>query len=85
MLEKDLHFHDLRGSAATMAYMARLLVCVIAEIMTWGTPGERNIRRDVNCRAATQDAIRQINEARSRTGSVKPPVKPLKNSPENSL
>lgn len=80
--EKDLHFHDLRGTAATMFYTAGLSVRVIAEIMAWEEDQvERIIRRYVSRGAATQDAIRQINEARSRTDSVKQAVKPLKKEP----
>jgi integrase len=33
--DKDLHFHDLRGTAATKFYVAGIPVRVIAEIMGW--------------------------------------------------
>jgi integrase len=35
MQERDLHFHDLRGTAATRFYIAGLPERVIAEIMGW--------------------------------------------------
>ncbi len=31
----DLHFHDLRGTAATKFYLARLELRSIAEILGW--------------------------------------------------
>lgn len=76
MLERDLHFHDLRGTAATKFYIAGLSVRVIAEIMAWEEETvERIIRRYVGRNSATKDMIRQLNEARSRTEAVKQPVK----------
>ena len=33
--ERDLHFHDLRGTAATKFYIGGLSVRVIAEVMAW--------------------------------------------------
>src|SRR5262245_29712242 len=42
--DHDLHFHDLRGTAATRFYIAGLSVRVIAEIMGW----QRIIRRYVS-------------------------------------
>jgi integrase len=35
MQDRDLHFHDLRGTAATRFYTAGLSVRVIAEVMGW--------------------------------------------------
>jgi integrase len=35
MGDRDLHFHDLRGTAATRFYNAGLSVRVIAEIIGW--------------------------------------------------
>jgi integrase len=65
---KDLHFHDLRGTAATKFYIAGLSVRVIAEILAWSEDQvERIIRRYVGRSAATKAAIRQLNEARKRT------------------
>jgi integrase len=74
--DKDLHFHDLRGTAATKFYIAGLSVRVIAEILAWSEDQvERIIRRYVARSAATKAAIRQLNEARQRTNSAKPVAK----------
>lgn len=63
--DRDLHFHDLRGTAATKFYIAGLSTRVIAEILAWSEDQvERIIRRYVARGAATKAAIRQINEAR---------------------
>ena len=64
----DLHFHDLRGTAATKFYLAGLDDRVIAEILAWEEDAVRRIiRRYVGRNAATMDAIRRLNEAKSRT------------------
>jgi integrase len=66
--DRDLHFHDLRGTAATKFYIAGLSIRVIAEILAWSEDQvERIIRRYVGRAAATKEAIRQLNEARKRT------------------
>jgi integrase len=66
--DRDLHFHDLRGTAATRFYIAGLSIRVIAEILAWSEDQvERIIRRYVARGAATKDVIRQLNEARKRT------------------
>ncbi len=66
--DRDLHFHDLRGTAATRFYIAGLSIRVIAEILAWSEDQvERIIRRYVARGAATQDVIRQLNEVRRRT------------------
>ena len=66
--DRDLHFHDLRGTAATRFYIAGLAIRVIAEILAWSEDQvERIIRRYVARGAATKDVIRQLNEARRRT------------------
>ena len=63
--DKDLHFHDLRGTAATKFYIAGLSIRVIAEILAWSEDQvERIIRRYVARAAATKEAIRQLNAAR---------------------
>jgi integrase len=63
--DKDLHFHDLRGTAATKFYVAGLPIRVIAEILAWSEDQvERIIRRYVARAAATKAAIRQLNELR---------------------
>jgi integrase len=68
MNDRDLHFHDLRGTAATKFYVAGLSVRVIAEILAWSEDQvERIIRRYVVRGAATKAAIQQLNEARKRT------------------
>jgi integrase len=62
MLERDLHFHDLRGTAATKFYNAGLSVRVIAEIMAWEeeTVG-KIIRRYVGRNSATLEHINMLN------------------------
>ena len=68
MGDRDLHFHDLRGTAATRFYIAGLSIRVIAEILAWSEGQvEKIIRRYVARGAATKEAIRQLNEARRRT------------------
>jgi len=65
LLDRDLHFHDLRGTAATKFYIAGLSVRVIAEIMAWEEATvEKIIRRYVGRQSATKEMIRQLNEAR---------------------
>ncbi|MCV3243924.1 tyrosine-type recombinase/integrase [Mesorhizobium sp. ZC-5] len=62
----DLHFHDLRGTAATKFYLAGLSVREIAEIMAWEEEHvERIIRRYVSRTAAIKERIRKLNEART--------------------
>jgi integrase len=62
---KDLHFHDLRGTAATRFYVAGLSPRVIAEILGWSeVQVERIIGRYVGRAAATKEAIRRLNEMR---------------------
>lgn len=66
--ERDLHFHDLRGTAATKFYIAGVPIRVIAEIMGWEEETvEKIIRRYVGRQAATKALIERINEARKRT------------------
>jgi integrase len=66
--DRDLHFHDLRGTAATKFYIAGLSIRVIAEMLAWGEDQvERIIRRYVARGAATKEAIRQLNESRKAT------------------
>lgn len=73
----DLHFHDLRGNAATKFYVSGLPIRVIAEILAWEEAQvERIIRRYVGRQAATLEAIRIIDEAKARTNPVKTGVKP---------
>jgi integrase len=68
MRDRDLHLHDLRGTAATRLYIAELPMRVIAEIMGWEEDHvERIIRRYVGRSAATRAIIRQLNQAGRRT------------------
>jgi integrase len=62
---KHLHFHDLRGTAATRFYTAGLSERVIAEIMGWEEEHvSKIIRKYVDRSAAIKDVIRQLNEKR---------------------
>jgi integrase len=64
MSDRDLHFHDLRGTAATRFYTAGLSERVIAEIMGWEEEYvAKIIRRYVSRTAATKAAIAQLNRA----------------------
>jgi integrase len=68
LAERDLHFHDLRGTAATKFYIAGLSIRMIAEIMGWDEEYvEKIIRRYVDRQAALKAAIRQIDEAKKGT------------------
>jgi integrase len=60
---RDLHFHDLRGTAATRFYIAGLSERVIAEILGWEEASVAGIiRRYVDRSAATKAIIRQLNK-----------------------
>jgi integrase len=62
---EELHFHDLRGTAATKFYTAGLPEPVIAEILGWTEKSVENIiRKYVGRDAATKAIIRQLNEKR---------------------
>ena len=68
MAERDLHFHDLRGTTATKFYVAGLSERVVAEIMGWQEEYvAKIIRRYVGRAAATKAVIRQLNQAKKRT------------------
>jgi integrase len=68
MGDRDLHFHDLRGTAATRFYNAGLSVRVIAEIMGWEEDHvSKIIQRYVGRSAATKALIEQLNKAERRT------------------
>jgi integrase len=61
--DRDLHFHDLRGTAATRFYVAGLSERVIAEIMGWEEEHvAKIIRRYVDRSAATRAVIKKLNE-----------------------
>jgi integrase len=62
MADADLHFHDLRGTAATRFYIAGLSERVIAEIMGWTEASVASIiRKYVDRSAATRAVIAQLN------------------------
>ncbi|MFI0848543.1 tyrosine-type recombinase/integrase [Mesorhizobium sp. IMUNJ 23232] len=62
---KDLHFHDLRGTAATKFYTAGLSEREIAEVMGWEEESvSRIIRRYVGRQAAIKERILKLNKAR---------------------
>jgi integrase len=68
--KRGLHFHDLRGTAATKFYIAGLEERVIAEIMGWSEDEVKKIiRRYVGRQAATLALIEQMK------ANVKPAVK----------
>jgi integrase len=59
----ELHFHDLRGTAATKFYLADLSRREIAEILGWSEEQvDRIIRRYVGRSAATKALIRRLNK-----------------------
>ncbi|MGV1803795.1 tyrosine-type recombinase/integrase [Agrobacterium vitis] len=60
--ERDFHFHDLRGTAATKFYIAGFSVRVIAEIMAWEEEQvEKIIRRYVGRSSPTEEIIKLLN------------------------
>lgn len=74
--DRDLHFHDLRGTAATKFYLAGLSVRVIAEMLAWSEEQvEKIIRRYVGRTAATKEAIRKLNSATAGRAN-RPQAKP---------
>lgn len=63
MRDANLHFHDLRGTAATRFYVAGLPERVIAEVMAWEEEHVGRItRRYVDRTAATRAILRQLNK-----------------------
>lgn len=63
--DRDLHFHDLRGTAATKFYVAGLSERVIAEIMAWEEEQvARIIRRYVARGAAVKAAIKTLSRSK---------------------
>lgn len=64
MNERDLHFNDLRGTAATKFYIAGFSMREIAETLAWEEESvEKIIRRYVGRRAAIKARIKKL-EAR---------------------
>lgn len=65
---RDLHFHDLRGTAATTLYGAGLTTREIAEIMAWSEDRvERLIDRYVKRDEILKDRIRRMEASRPGT------------------
>lgn len=63
----ELHFNDLRGTAATKFYVAGFTVREIAEMMGWEEEFvERIIRRYVSLTAALKDKIARMAEAKKQ-------------------
>ena len=63
LADADLHFHDLRGTAATRFYKADLRKREIAEIMGWEEEQvEKIIRKYVDRNAATRAVIARLNK-----------------------
>jgi integrase len=68
MMDRNLHFHDLRGTAATRFYVATIEERVIAEIMGWEEAQVHKIlRRYVGQNVATEALLRKLNSAKSET------------------
>jgi integrase len=69
----DLHFHDLRGTAATKFYGSGLTIREIAEVMGWSEDYvETLIDRYVKKDELLLDRIRRMDEHASRTKDAKP-------------
>jgi len=65
MTERDLHFNDLRGTAATKFYIAGFSMREIAETLAWEEESvEKIIRRYVGRSAAIKARIKKLNEAK---------------------
>ena len=68
MADRNLHFHDLRGTAATRFYAAGLSERVIAEIMGWEEAHvAKIIRRYVERATLTRATIETLNQTGKRT------------------
>ena len=65
MAERDLHFNDLRGTAATKFYVAGFSMREIAETLAWEDESvEKIIRRYVGRSAAIKARIEKLREAK---------------------
>lgn len=72
----ELHFHDLRGTAATRFYRAGLTPREIAEIMGWSEEYvDSLINRYVKKDELLKDRIRRLDENANRTDPAKPTSK----------
>ena len=73
----DKHFHDLRGTAATVLYRAGFTTREIAEVLTWSEAGvEQLIDRYVKRDELLLDRIRRLDQNGAGTAPVKPAAKP---------
>lgn len=73
----DLHFHDLRGTAATNFYRADYTLREIAQLMAWSEANvQAIIDRYVNRDAILMDRIRRMDEHTARTEAEKLREKP---------
>ncbi len=82
--DRDLHFHDLRGTACTKFYIAGLDARVIAEIMGWEEKTvDKIIRRYVGRHAATQAVVERMREARKQREHYTDNVVPLADRKQN--
>ena len=69
----DLHFHDLRGTAATRFFLGGMSIREIAQIMTWSEGQvEGLIDRYVKKDELLMDRIRRLDEHAARTETAKP-------------
>jgi len=65
MAERDLHFNDLRGTAATKFYVAGFSMREIAETLAWEEEaGHKIIRRYFGRSAAIKARIEKLREAK---------------------
>lgn len=71
----DKHFHDLRGTFATKAYVAGLTIREIAEILTWS---EDDVEALINKYVKKDELLRAriAKMDRARTRPAKPSAKP---------
>ena len=66
---RNLHFHDLRGTAATKFYITGLKTQLIADILGWSEDNvEKIIKRYVDRTTTIKAMIKQLNDARRRDG-----------------
>lgn len=65
---RDLHFHDLRGTAATRFHLVGISNRDIADIMAWDERNvDRIIRRYVGRKAITEGIVRRLNQTETGT------------------
>jgi integrase len=65
MKGRNLHFHDLRGTAATRFYKAGFTMREIAEVMGWEEASvQKIIRLYVGQNAAIEDLIKRMNQTK---------------------